>query len=598
ADESGARRAVSLDYGAANLAFATTLLDGLARNGVGHVVICPGSRSTPLALAAALHPGLRHWVLVDERSAAYFALGAARQLGAPVALICTSGTAAANFAPAVIEADLSRVPLVVLTADRPAELRDWGAAQTIDQVHLYGRHARWFVDLPAPVGDPVEPRLARATAARAATVAMADGGGPVHLNVQFREPLIPPDVDPVPLVRELLTVSPEPTLPRHSSAPPPSATVYALVDAVRAHPHGIVVCGPDHHNIAEDVAQFATASGYPVLADPVSGVRFAWPDRALLSDTYDLFLRDSEIANHLTPDLVIRIGGTPTSKPLAQFLARHAAPAIVIDPGDLRDANHLAGWHIAADVAATLDETADSLFAGGPVDNASWIAAWQRAEDTTRNAIADQLVTSTVLSEIRVAAELPALLPRGSTLVAGNSMPVRDLDTYARGGDLGIRAAGTRGASGIDGVTSTALGAAAVATGPVALLVGDLSFLHDLGGLQAARHAAKSLVIVVVNNDGGGIFSFLPQHTQLPAELYEALFGTPTGLDVQQVAGLFGLRYVQPQSIGQFRDAVSAGLAQPGVSVVEVRTNREDNLTLHRRIAAAVLERVREGRTA
>jgi 2-succinyl-5-enolpyruvyl-6-hydroxy-3-cyclohexene-1-carboxylate synthase len=579
-----------VEYGQANLAFSATLLGSAVQHGLRHVVICPGSRSTPLALAAALHPELTTYVLIDERSAAFFALGIARQLSEPVALICTSGTAAANFAPAVIEAHLSRIPLLVLTADRPAELRDWGASQTIDQDNLYGSHTRWSRDLPAPVGDAMEVRFARATAARAIKVAGGSPAGPVHLNVQFREPLIPPPADPLELLREHYAQHADAPVPDSQPPSPSVSDTERLASLIRSGSRGLIVCGPHvGSELGPLVAELSAATGYPCLADPLSTVRFRWPGASGLIDAYDLFLRDALLAERLSPDLVLRVGGMPTSKPLTQFLGRQAASVVAIDPGNLRDAGHTVTWHLAADEPAALMALTDALDASELPASQDWLQCWQELNARARHAIDERLANSPGLSEPAIAATIVDMMPAGSTLVVGNSMPVRDIDTFAAGGNRGVRVTGTRGASGIDGVTSTALGAASVATGPVALLVGDLSFLHDLGGLQAAAYARSPLVIVVVNNNGGGIFSFLPQHTQVAPELFELLFGTPAAVDIQGAAQLFGCAYAQPASLEAFRQTVTRGLRTPGVTVVEVRTNRVENLALHREITAAVL---------
>lgn len=579
-----------MDYGRANLILSGTLLDAAAQRGLRHVVICPGSRSTPLALAAALHPELKTFVLIDERSAAFFALGMARQLGQPVALICTSGTAAANFAPAVIEAFLSRVPLLVLTADRPAELRDWGASQTIDQVELFGNHTRWSRDLPPPVGDALEARFARATAHRAIALTSGPPPGPVHLNVQFREPLIPAEADPLELLRVLFAdTAPAPSPHALTGATSPT-DIARLVSLVKSNRRGIIVCGPHMGSgLGKAVAELSAATGYPALADPLSTVRYSWPETGGLIDAYDLFLRDASVAARVNPDLVLRIGGMPTSKPLVQFLGRQEIPVVAIDPGDLRDAGHAVTWHLTADELATVDAVTAAIRAEGvPVPNC-WSEYWQDLNTRTRLSINARLASQVVLSEPLVAATTVDLLPAGGTLVVGNSMPVRDIDTFAAGGNRGIQVTGTRGASGIDGVTSTALGAASVTTGPVLLLIGDLSFLHDLGGLQAAAYANAPVVMVVINNNGGGIFSFLPQRAQVEPETFELLFGTPAAVDIEGAAQLFGCRYARPGSLEEFRYAVKRGLSAQGVTIVEVRTDRAENLALHREIAAAVL---------
>lgn len=588
-----------MEYGHANLIFSARLLASAVQRGLRHVVICPGSRSTPLALAAALHPALSTYILIDERSAAFFALGMARQLGSPVALVCTSGTAAANFAPAVIEAYLSRVPLLILTADRPAELRDWGASQTIDQVDLYSSHTRWSRDLPPPVGDHLETRFAQATATRAMHLASGPPAGPVHLNAQFREPLIPPDTDPVTLLREHYARSAAEQAPPHGLAAPSPADIERLASLIRTNPRGIIVCGPHvGSELGKAVAGLSAATGYPCLADPLSTVRYAWPAATGLIDAYDLFLREPRLTPPLSPDLILRVGAMPTSKPLTQFLGRHEAPVVAIDPGSLRDAGHAVTWHLAADEMVTLNAITSALGTAGNLESTGWLRCWQDLNARARHAIDAMIGGCATLSEPAIAANLVDVMPSGGTLVVGNSMPVRDVDTFAAGGDRGIRVTGTRGASGIDGVTSTALGAASVASGPVALLIGDLSFLHDLGGLQAATYARTPVVIVVVNNDGGGIFSFLPQHTRIDTQTFELLFGTPAAVDIQGAAQMFGCAYARPASLQEFRNAISRGLAAQGVTIVEARTDRAENLALHREIAAVVLPDLAEAHVA
>jgi 2-succinyl-5-enolpyruvyl-6-hydroxy-3-cyclohexene-1-carboxylate synthase len=589
---------VTRDTGRANLAHASALVDALAGQGVRHAVVCPGSRSTPVAVALAAHPDVRIWVHIDERSAGFFALGMARQLREPVGLLSTSGTAAANFLPAVAEASLSRVPLVVLTADRPPELREWGAAQTIDQIRLYGSHAKWFADLPVPVDDAGLIRSTRAAASRAAQTAGSAPAGPVHLNLPFREPLLPVDLAaPLRLEPQFAAgrsvgrgIARRPS--RLISSEP---VVGEIADVIRDAPQGIVVCGPgESPELPGAAAAFAEASGYPLLADPLSGLRFGPHDRSRVIDAYDPFLRDREIADRLMPEVVIRIGAPPTSKPLQQFLASCPdAEQIAIDAGSPRDPGHLAARYVRGDEAETLRALAVAVGARGSTPDRGWLERWRGVDRVTRDAIAQSLAECDELSEGGVAADVAALLPDGATLIAGNSMPIRDVDAFVRGDERTIRLLGNRGANGIDGMTSTALGAAAVAD-PVVLLVGDLSFLHDVGGLIAARLFDLSATIVVVNNDGGGIFSFLPQAQQIDPDTFEKLFGTPTGFDVGGAARLFGASHARPVSRCAFRRDLGRALAEPGLSVVEVVTDRARNVAEHRAIWGAVAEALRE----
>ena len=584
---------MTIDYGQANLAVACAFVDELHQRGVRHAVICPGSRSTPLALAFAEHHGVHTWVLVDERSAAYFALGMARQIGEPVAIVTTSGTAAANLHPTIAEARLGRVPLIALTADRPPELRGWGAAQTIDQLRLFGDHVKWFADMPVPEDDDILVRHARAAAARAVQTARSLPAGPVHLNMPFREPLLPTDLRPPlrfdPLFLRGRQSSPlTPVVPAQKTVD--DVSVSELANLTTRTPRGIIVCGPSElTGVAAAVTALAQATGYPVLADPLSGIRFGDHDRTFVIDAYDPFLRDEATAATLRPDLVIRVGAIPTSKPLQQFLEQ-AAPEhhVVVDAGAPRDPSHLATWVVEADPAPILAAIAERNLAGTTGQNTAWIDSWRTIDRATGSAITAEIAGDDDLFEGRALAEVAAMLPDGATLVVGNSMPVRDVDAFVRGDRRSLRILANRGANGIDGVTSSALGAAAVDGGPIVLVVGDLSFCHDLNGLLAAAKFGLDATIVVCNNNGGGIFSFLPQAEQLDPPTFEALFGTPMNLDIAAAARLFGGSCARPETWVAFRQEVCRSLDQPGLGIIELVTDRQRNVARHREVWAAV----------
>jgi 2-succinyl-5-enolpyruvyl-6-hydroxy-3-cyclohexene-1-carboxylate synthase len=576
---SEARRALAI--------FVDALVHGLVQAGVQHFCVCPGSRSTPLTLAIARHPDARMWLHLDERSAAFFGLGLAKARRSPVALVCTSGTAAANFFPAVVEAFHARVPLVVLTADRPHELRDWGAAQTIDQLRLYGSHARWFVDLPEPDDSPDVIRYVRAVAARAVAVANGVSPGPVHLNCPFREPLIlaPPNAvrdesagwcDQPPIAI---------TSGRRGLA---SDDVAELADLLGSTERGLIICGPqDDPALPPAVAKLAGRLGYPILADPLSGVRCGPHDRSLVLDRYDAFLREPGVVERLTPDVVLRFGAIPTSKPLALYLERYdRSSQIVVDGTESwNEPSHRASRIVHAD-GRQLGESLAARLAATPAQRApgptGWAASWRRANDLADDVIRTRLDELSELFEGKVFRELAALLPRSALLYVGNSMPVRDLDAFFPAGEQAIRFLANRGVNGIDGVVSSALGASATSPGPTVLVIGDLSFYHDSNGLLAAHRHSLSATIVLLNNNGGGIFSFLPQASEV--EEFEPLFGTPHGLDFRPLAEAHGARFRRVTDWPEFRDAASQGIAGSGLTVVEVPTERQRNLALHREI--------------
>ena len=583
--------------------YVGAFVDELQRAGVRNVVICPGSRSTPLAMAFAAQAGIRIWMHVDERSAAYFGLGMAKQLRQPVALLCTSGTAAANFMPAIVEAKLTHVPLLVLTADRPHELRDNGAPQSIDQNRLYGTYVKWFVEVALPEATNAALRYIRTIAARAAASAQAIPAGPVHLNFPFREPLTP---EPIP-GQYLPPVAQRDHVAwqgRPNNAPyvevrevplgaPTATTIGYLMDMVLGVRRGLIIIGPnDDPALVEPVVRLACHLGYPILADPLSQLRCGDHDQVMVLSSYDAFLRIDSFIESAQPELILRFGAMPISKPLLLYLKRYAScPLVIIDGhGGWEEPTQLASELIHANPAAlcqslltALDQHDKSEEIESSVSH-EWLITWQEVDKVTRQTIQNVIQDFNELFEGRVFTELGRLLPDGTTLYAGNSMPVRDLDTFFWCSEHRIRIMGNRGASGIDGVVSSALGASAGAgqNEPTVLVLGDLSFFHDLNGLLAAHLYQLNLTVVLINNDGGGIFSFLPQGAY--PEHFEQLFGTPTGLDFRLAVQMYGGQFQKIDTWEQFRKAVSRGLNTGGLHVIEVPTERTSNVNMHRQL--------------
>lgn len=570
--------------------YAAAFVEEMARAGVRNVCICPGSRSAPLAFAVAGQPLLESWIHIDERSCAFFALGLARASGEPVALVCTSGSAAANFFPAIVEARGAGVPLIVLTADRPPELRDVGAAQTIDQNRLYGAHAKWFVEVALPEATPPMIRYVRTLAARAVARAVDSPAGPVHLNFPFREPLVPrpgtiprtPEgrADGQPWVRV--------TKSRRTLGDQAVSTIAARL---RRAKRPILVCGPQYDSdLAKSVANLASALGAPILADPLSQVRWGSHDRSSVVDAYDAVLRHARTAQSLAPDLILRMGGTPTSKALLQFLElQSASPLIVIAEAEWPDPSLLAEEMVRADPAAACAQLADSILADAP-RGTEWLERWREADRAARNALDQYSCTLAEPFEGAALADVAAVVPGGATLFVSSSMPVRDLDAFASGDERSLRVVSNRGANGIDGVVSTALGAAAAGRqnggGPLILVIGDLAFYHDMNGLLAAKLHSLDATIVIVNNDGGGIFSFLPQARH--PEHFEKLFGTPHGLDFEPAASLYDATYQRAHDSASLRRCVGDALQRGGLQLVEIRTERARNVVLHREAWEAV----------
>ena len=563
-------------------------VDELARCGVRHAVTCPGSRNAPFLVTLAAEPRVEAVSILDERSAGFFALGLAKASGRPVAITCTSGSAVANLAPAVVEARESRIPLIVLTADRPPELRDVGAGQAIDQLKVFGAAVGWFVEVGSHEPGRATAVHHRALACRAVSEARDGRPGPVHLNFPLREPLAP--------VPEVL--DPEPWAGRPDGRPwveiaaatlrtdePEPATGLALEVAHR--PRGVVVCGPTHEDLAESAARFAAAAGWPLLAEPTSGVRCGAHDRSHVVAHYDVLLRAEHWAEEHRPDLVIRVGDTPTSKPLRAWLAE-AGRQVLIDP-------HLA-WHdptrevetvVAASPGRLLRETAEVLEEldrpPRPRPEPSWLASWRAADALVSPALSaapEPLEPSFLVALADVA-------PAGSTIWVASSMPIRDVESFFPSVSTELRFLANRGANGIDGVVSSALGAAVAShAGRCYLLTGELSLLHDIGGLVTARRHGIAITIVCLNNGGGGIFDFLPTAEHAERAAYEEHLATPTPVDLRHVAALGGLEH----TVAATPDDVRAAAQRPGL--IEVPTERATNVARHREVFATVAARL------
>jgi len=538
-------------------------VDELARCGMTDACTSPGSRSTPLVLALARHPRLRAYSHIDERSSGFFALGIAKATGRPVAVTCTSGTAAANLAPAVIEASEARVPLIVLTADRPPEQRETGDGQTIDQIKLYGDAARWFFEVGNH--EVTDGRIAwiRALACRAHAVAAGERPGPVHLNWPLREPLVPVSVRPAVGGR----TGGRPWVTRA----PAAARRAALGEHIPAPARGVIVAGRDDAGLAPAIPELAHAAGYALLADPLSGARRG----PAAIGHYDLLLRDGGFAREHAPEVVVRVGDLPTSKPLRGWLAALPdARQILIDPQR--------AWQDPASVVELVLNADPRLLEPPPPADRGWLARWRAADLAAAIAIERELGEE--LSEPNVARAIATALPEHTTVFVAASMPVRDLEAFWPVRDDAPRVLSNRGANGIDGTLSSALGVAAASGEPVVALIGDVAFAHDIGGLLAASRLAIGLTIVLINNGGGAVFDYLAVAGE--ADVYEAHVATPTGLDFAQAARLYGFRHEQPRTLASLR----ALLAEPaGATLIEVRTDRAEGFSLHRRVAGAVI---------
>ena len=581
-----------------NALWGEAIADELGKSGVDAAVLAPGSRSTPLTVALAEHSDVETYSLLDERSAAYFALGRAKRTGEPTPLVCTSGTALANFHPAVVEADQARVPMLLLTADRPPELQDSGANQTVDQEKFYGDSVRRYRKLPEPEAADRKLRSLRTAVCRAVATAQGTEPGPVHLDVPFRKPLEPdagPDAAPKGVPDGAVPAGFPEAYPlavegrdgpfvetTRGRATLRSSDRARLVDAVADADSGLLVSGPaDRPAPALDaLLGLARATGFPIAADPLSGARFGvhvGMDGATVLGGYDSYLEAIEEA----PDVVVRFGASPTSKPLRHYLRDSDARQFVVDPAG--------GWREASFTATDLvvaDETTLATELASAVDRDPGPYA-----DRLREAERDywDLVAGDEPEEGAVLADVVANAPNPATLFVSNSMPVRDLDRFGRPREARLTVLGNRGASGIDGITSTALGAGSATDDPLVLVTGDLAYYHDMNGLLAIARSDVDATVVCVNNDGGGIFHLLPIEEH---DTFDEWFRTPHGLDFEHSADLYGLEFARTDDRAEFRELFAESVKIDGSQVIEFVADGERNHDDRRALQERVLEEV------
>ena len=555
--------------------WATTFVHALAASGLEAVCICPGSRSTPLTLAFAAHPDVRVFVHLDERSTGFFALGRALATEKPVAVVCTSGTAVANFYPAIIEANMSHVPLLILTADRPAELRHSGANQTIDQTKIFGDHVLWAIDMDVPHTSAPEVSLRNVaqTAARAYATANGLRPGPVHLNLPFRKPLEPNKPSVNPAVEQSVNVS----VAQHTvgQIAASAAQVAQLQNWVEQYADGVIVCGPrcPGGDFPERVAAFARATGYPILADPLSGVRFGpWVNEITdgVLGGYESWLTQNQNPPGPTPTFVIRFGQVPTSKWLNAYLDR-------IEPAVRLHVRHNGVWaddgqrttHFWQCAEGDLLRQVSTVKRQLPVNHA-WLATERQTWAAMARFFDEHFFDATAVSLLLQA------LPDNTNLVMGNSLPIRHLDQFGRPMSKPLHIFGNRGASGIDGNISTAVGIASASPNrPTVLVTGDVTFYHDLNGLLGINHnQIQNVSIILLNNGGGGIFNRLPVSSFEPA--FTTLFKTPHQLDFAHAAALFGLAHQRVHGRGQLQTALASDwLTTP--TIIEIMTDNEQD---------------------
>ncbi|WP_318617677.1 2-succinyl-5-enolpyruvyl-6-hydroxy-3-cyclohexene-1-carboxylic-acid synthase [Sporosarcina sp. YIM B06819] len=557
--------------------YVRRMTGALMNAGVSAVVISPGSRSTPLAYAFASTENLDVYMQVDERSAAYFALGIAKASGKPVVLLCTSGTAASNYHPAITEAYYARIPLIVMTADRPHELREVGAPQAIDQIRMYGEHVKYSVDMPLPEDNADIHDFIDRHVSRALSVATTAPNGPIHLNIPFREPLLI-DFD---------RATPTSTFTKRLTgvASLDTDTAQLIKDILAVSETGIIIAGELPVGVDKQAFwRFAGALQWPVLCDPLSNLRSEVPKQctALCIDHYDALLKSGAFCDKVMPNTVIRFGTQPVSKSLALYLKK-VRPSIVIavdESPEFRDSLGVVTHHIQ-----TAPEAIFPMIVDKPKTAYTelWARANQLATDVTnsyKGVAGDEGIFAKMLMEF---------LPAGSDVVSGSSMPIRDFDTFFRATTKDVTIFANRGTNGIDGVVSTAFGIQAARKRSTWLYIGDLSFLHDVNGLIVSRFHEVDLTIVIMNNDGGGIFSYLPQAGV--TNHFEELFGTPTGLTFNHIAAMYDAQYAAVNTVEEFQVELVREKNKP-LRIIEVFSDRQVNVQAHRELWAQITDRL------
>ena len=556
--------------------FCATLVDEWLHCGVRHAVVSPGSRSTPIALEIANRQEIEMHIFHDERSAAFAALGIAKASGVPAILVCSSGTAAVEFHPAVVEAHHSETPILICTADRPAELQGVGAPQTIDQQNLYGVAIRKFVN--AEVADDSESHTWRHIARDLFATSLGDVQGPVHLNLRFREPLMgfatnlpPRDANDAVITKKV--------------ALPSSRSLRKLNKALESE-NGLIIAGPENYRV-ESILRLAETLGWPIIADPRSGTRV--PNKLVVAGA-DAILRDEDFSKRLRPDVVLRFGTLPASKVVNSWLLGSGANQVVITTTpSLTDPDRQCSLHIVSDI----DELCAGLVSVHSKESIrnrslSWLDKWIAAEDSAQKAINAALADEPGLTEPGVARAIYALVPEASHLVVSSSMPIRDVEWFGAPRS-GLRVHANRGANGIDGVVSTAVGVALATRQPTTLLIGDIALLHDVNGLINLASRKIDLRIVVIDNNGGGIFSFLPQAQTLDEAKFEKIFGTPHDANIKMLAQAHQINTHELTNISDLAEVLS----QRGPWLARVVTDRQENVKVHERINQMVASNLR-----
>ncbi len=568
-----------------NLLVSELIVEKLVHLGISSFVISPGSRSTPLTIAIARHAEAKSIIHYDERGAAYFALGAARASGLPAVLVCTSGTAVANYFPAIVEASMDNVPLIVLTADRPPELIDVGANQAIFQEDIFGIYPRLACNL-APTTSETSLSEISLLIDQMYHGSVENRPGPVHLNCQFREPLLPVGSESQDSLSSVMEKE-DPSTSHPNSTPAEKNILRDQIQQIaaafeRSH-RGIIVVGRglsrDENQI---VLQFAERMKIPVYPDIQSHLRFTRHE--LIVNHFDLILLDKDILSS-KPDFVIHFGSAFCSKRLLNYLNSPDIYYVQIKSTPERiDPNH----QINVTLEGNITEFCQSAQINPGAQDVDWLPHWQSVEEKAARTISNILKDRPKLSEPAISYQLSKHLPDNHALMLANSMPIREMEMFAEAGHFNGDIVVNRGSSGIDGLLATTAGYAMGSNAPITALIGDLAFLHDLNSLQLIKNASNPIILVVINNNGGGIFSFLPVRNE--TDVFEKFFGTPHDLSMRHAAEMFGISYSKPEDRNEFLAVYERAVEESGTILIELVTNRAENHRFHQEIFESIRE--------
>ena len=575
-----------------NYAFSNLFVDILEHYQVENACICPGSRSSPIAISLFDNQNIKTWTHIDERGAGFFCTGITRITKNPVVVLSTSGTAASNFLPSIIESTYSQIPLVIVTADRPSELQGTGALQTIDQTNIFGIYPKISINLPTPRNKPQLLEIMYKKVFDAMHIITKAPQGVIHINFPFDDPLHPITIkkDQTSEINNLIKKLKKRLKNTRESQQKYSiqlnnTTKNILEKALTISTRGIIVCGPNNNSFSsDDIILFSEKTGFPILADPLSQVRTGNHNLTNIIDNHDLFLKNKTLAKSLTPDLIIRVGMTPTSKTLLQYLNdKKNATQIILNPFSFSDPNHSANFHIKENPNILLK----MLQTQNNKPNKIWQKLWQDIQIQTLNTINKFFEKTDVISEPSTYIDLHKSLPQKTILYLSNSMPIRDTDMFFPKRQ-GIKIFGNRGSSGIDGMISSATGAATQTQSPVILLIGDIAFLHDLNSLLLCANTQPNLTIIILNNNGGGIFSFLPQSKF--KKYFKNLFLTPHDLTFKDAADLFQIPYWAPTSRKIFIKNIQNFISKKGPKIIEITSTTSKNHLLHENVFKKIME--------